>query len=236
MSRDIRITPNLGSTASGLYPEIQFRGISQSFISLKVDDDGSILYTGTYGSLFNITDSKDGLLHSVNDISGLPILQVYSWDYVQLGKWNKYTLCVDSDKVGIGVTGPSNKFHIYDTSGLGAFRLQDGTEGAGKVLTSDVNGLATWQSVGGGTSSSGTVQLVNGQAVVYTSYVTTGSKIFLTYAGDSASGWTFSAPNNTMTTYTDTIVSNTSFQIEAVDATGANDTSNQAWVHWFIIN
>jgi hypothetical protein len=234
MPRDIKITPHLGSTGSGLYPEIKFRGISQSFITLKVDDDGSLKYTGTYGTLFNITDSKDGLLHSVNDISGLPILSVYSYDFVQMGKWDKYALVVNSDKVGVGLTGPTNKFHIYDTSGLGAFRLQDGTEASGYVLRSDANGVGTWQP--GGIISSGTVQLTNGQAVVSTTNVTVGSKIFLTYAGDSGSGWTFSsAPNNTMTTFTDTIIANTSFQIEAVDASGLNDTTNQAWVHWMII-
>jgi len=150
MSRDIRITPHLGSTATGLYPEIKFRGISQSFITLKVDDDGSVVYTGTYGALFNITDNKDGLLHSVNDISGLPILSVYSYDYVQMGKWDKNTLVVNVDKVGIGLTGPSSSLHIYSTQS-GAFRLEDGTQGVGKYLVSDTNGVGTWtSSVAGG--------------------------------------------------------------------------------------
>lgn len=145
MPRDILITPNRGSTGSNAFPKIQFNGLSSSTISLKVDDDGSVVYSGTYGVLFNVTDSKDGLLHSVNDVSGLPILQVYSYDYVQLGKWDKNSFVVNSDKVGIGLTAPTDKLHIYDTSGLGAFRLEDGTQQNGYVLTSDANGLATWQ-------------------------------------------------------------------------------------------
>jgi hypothetical protein len=57
--------------------------------------------------------------------------------------------------VGIGLTGPSTNLHIYSTSS--AFRLEDGSQGAGKVLVSDANGLATWSSVGSGSSgSSGT--------------------------------------------------------------------------------
>jgi len=145
MSRDIRITPHLGSTATGEYPEIKFRGISQSYISLKVDDDGSVVYTGTYGSLFNITDNKDGLLHSVNDISGLPILSVYSYDYVQMGKWDKYTLCVNSDKVGVGLTSPSGILHIENN---GALFTQLKITGS----SSQTNPLTTWED-GGGTVS-----------------------------------------------------------------------------------
>lgn len=145
MSRDIFIKPNRGATGPNLYPEIAFSGTSSATpIKLKVDDDGSVLFTGTYGVLFNISDNKDGLLHSVNDVSGLPIFSVYSYDYVQMGKWDKNTLVVNSDLVGVGLTAPSTKLHIYATSS-GAFRLQDGTETNGYVLTSDANGVGTWQ-------------------------------------------------------------------------------------------
>lgn len=143
MSRDILITPHRGSTGSNQYPEISFNGLSASSIKLKVDDDGSVVYTGTYGVLFNINDKKDGLLHSINDVSGLPILSVYSYDYVQMGKWNKNTLVVNSDKVGVGLTGPTTPFHIYSTQS-GAFRLQDGSQGLNKILVSDANGVGTW--------------------------------------------------------------------------------------------
>lgn len=232
--RDIFITPNRGLTGTSQYPKIEFYGLSQSFITLKVDNDGSVKYTGTYGTLFNITDSKDGLLHSVNDISGLPILSVYSYDYVQLGKWDKNALIVNSDKVGIGLTAPSTLLHISSTQS-GAFRLQDTTQAAGYVLISDANGVGTWGPASGGIVDSGTIQLANGQAVVNTTNVVVGSKIFLTYAGDAGSGWTFSAFSNTFALLTDSIVANTSFNIEAFDGAGSNDTGNNAWVHWMIL-
>lgn len=51
----------------------------------------------------------------------------------------------NSGNVGIGLTGPSTKLHIYATQS-GAFRLEDGTQPyAGYVLTSDTNGVGTWQ-------------------------------------------------------------------------------------------
>jgi hypothetical protein len=41
--------------------------------------------------------------------------------------------------VGIGTTAPTEKLHV-----VGSVRIVDGTEGAGKVLTSDANGRGTW--------------------------------------------------------------------------------------------
>ena len=43
--------------------------------------------------------------------------------------------------VGIGGSTPQDKLHI-----VGNLRMEDGNQGVGKVLTSDANGTATWQS------------------------------------------------------------------------------------------
>lgn len=45
--------------------------------------------------------------------------------------------------VGIGTSAPQAKLHI-----AGSMRLADGTQGAGKVLKSDANGTASWQTAG----------------------------------------------------------------------------------------
>ncbi len=42
--------------------------------------------------------------------------------------------------LGIGTTNPTSKLHI-----VGALKIVDGTHGAGKILTSDASGLASWQ-------------------------------------------------------------------------------------------
>ena len=50
-----------------------------------------------------------------------------------------------SGNVGIGTASPSTKLHIVATQS-GAFRLEDGTQSyPGYVLTSDANGVGTWQ-------------------------------------------------------------------------------------------
>jgi hypothetical protein len=49
------------------------------------------------------------------------------------------TIC-SAQNVGIGTTTPSAKLHVN-----GSLRITNGTQAAGKVLTSDANGNATWQ-------------------------------------------------------------------------------------------
>lgn len=46
--------------------------------------------------------------------------------------------------VGVGTTTPSTKLDIVSTT-AGALKITDGTQGNGKILVSDANGVATWQ-------------------------------------------------------------------------------------------
>lgn len=56
----------------------------------------------------------------------------------------------DNGNVGIGVTSPGAKLEI-----AGQIKITGGTPGAGKVLTSDAAGLASWQAPGAMTCSCG---------------------------------------------------------------------------------
>jgi hypothetical protein len=51
----------------------------------------------------------------------------------------------NSGNLGIGTSIPTANLHI-----VGGVRIVDGNQGAGKVLTSDANGNASWQTAGGG--------------------------------------------------------------------------------------
>lgn len=53
----------------------------------------------------------------------------------------RFVIDEDGD-VGIGASNPNAKLHIN-----GDFRLVDGSEGSGKVLTSDINGFGSWQTL-----------------------------------------------------------------------------------------
>lgn len=53
----------------------------------------------------------------------------------------------NSGNVGIGTSSPTQTLHI-----VGSLKFVDGNQGANKVLTSDANGVGSWQTGGGGGS------------------------------------------------------------------------------------
>lgn len=48
----------------------------------------------------------------------------------------------DDGKVGIGTTAPTEKLHV-----AGSIKMVDGNQAANKLMTSDANGVASWQAV-----------------------------------------------------------------------------------------
>ena len=112
MASDIVITPSRGSTS--VNAKIDFTGAStaSSQIRLEVLPDNSLAFVGTTGSLFSIADSVTGSLMSVNDASGLPILEVFDTDKVVMGQYNQNTLVVNGTNVGIGTASPNSKLEI----------------------------------------------------------------------------------------------------------------------------
>ncbi|MBC7412373.1 MAG: hypothetical protein H7331_07955 [Bacteroidia bacterium] len=55
-----------------------------------------------------------------------------------------FGLVAQAQNVGIGTTNPDEKLHV-----VGSLKVVDGTQGVGKVLTSDATGKGTWQAVNG---------------------------------------------------------------------------------------
>ena len=107
MAKDIRIfTRPTGN------PQIQLSGSAHSSIALEVLESGSLAFMGDSGSLFSISDSLVGSLMSVNDISGLPILEVFDTDKVVMGSFGQNTLVVTGSKVGIGTATPDTTLQI----------------------------------------------------------------------------------------------------------------------------
>lgn len=63
---------------------------------------------------------------------------------------NERMRITSTGNVGIGTTSPATKLAVN-----GSVTIADGTQGAGKVLTSDANGKASWQTGGGSSSGTG---------------------------------------------------------------------------------
>ena len=168
MPNNILITPGSAS--------IQFSGSAANTIRLQVEQSGSVAFYGNSGSLFSITDQLSGSLMSVNDISGLPILEVFSDDKVVMGTFNRNTLVVTGSRIGIDKAVPTADLDISGSVFItGSLRMNSGgitgsLFGTSSVATSASFALSASFAPGGGTTFPFT-----GNAVITGSLIITGS-------------------------------------------------------------
>jgi len=127
-TRDILITPR--PTGSTFNPSIDFSNWSGDTIKLEVLVDGTVSFIGDNGQLFTIGDSLTGSLMSVNNISGMPILEVFSDDRVVGGAYNSNAFVVSGSTVGLGTAYPGD-YNLYvsgNTNLDGGFYISQGQE------------------------------------------------------------------------------------------------------------
>ena len=99
---------------------MQFSGSAANPIVLLVEPSGSVNFVGTTGSILKIMDNLSGSLFSVNNISGLSILEVFSNNQIKMGNPSNYALVVSGSNVII--TGSlidkssGTKFLVVDTT------------------------------------------------------------------------------------------------------------------------
>ena len=88
--------------------------------SLTVEKSGSTVFevVGSTGQLFSIEDRMQGSLFAVSDISGLPILEVFSDDKIVAGAYGKNTFVINDDKVGVGTDTPDAPLHISSSDNV----------------------------------------------------------------------------------------------------------------------
>ena len=91
--KNIIITPNIGSTSAD--PKVQFVGANaatSATISLNVypTNNGTLSFEASAGQLFSISNSFTGTIFSVNDISGIPSIEVFDTGEVRLAQYNGF--------------------------------------------------------------------------------------------------------------------------------------------------
>ena len=96
---------------------------------LIVQGSGSIILDiqGSQGELFSVTDSLSGSLFSVNDISGIPIMEVFSNNTIKMGTFNNEAIIVSGSRTGMGIATPQAKLHISGANNDSLFRIQSPT-------------------------------------------------------------------------------------------------------------
>jgi hypothetical protein len=100
--KNILITPNTGSSTAN--PTMVFTGADNTPITLRTLDNGTVSFEGTFGQLFSVSDSLSGTIFSINDISGIPSMEVLDTGTIRLAQY--------SGNVGIGLASPVHKLQV----------------------------------------------------------------------------------------------------------------------------
>jgi hypothetical protein len=164
--RDIRIIPDRGSSTD---PVIYFTGadsLSSATITLRVYNSGTdatLSFEGDVGQLFSITDSTFGPVFAVNDVTGIPSIEVYDTGEIRFAQYNGY----------LNVAGTANA----TSTNTGVVRIAGGT-GIAKDLyvggNINVGGTITASSVSGTVTNSTNVTITNdpsNAAIMYPTFV-----------------------------------------------------------------
>lgn len=114
-----------GTTYATASVDISVTGSITAYKSGSTGDDVVMAIDGAQGRLFEITDQLSGSLFSVNDISGIPIFEVFSDDTVNIGTFNNEAIVVAGDTCT--ATG----------SFTGIFKAEDGAALAPSITFND---------------------------------------------------------------------------------------------------
>lgn len=149
-------SPTVSTTASSIKGE--FNGVVSNLTGKGIGVYGRGIRTSGTGVAFGVygeTVSDVGVAGVTNTFfaTGTGVLGYSDAGYGVNGNANSgiggyfsstsgYALVTSSGNVGIGTTTPTAKLDI-----LGSVKIANGSQGANKVLVSDVNGLATWQTI-----------------------------------------------------------------------------------------
>lgn len=121
--KDIVITPNRGSSTAN--PTMRFTGGNATVansINVSVYADGTLSFEGTAGQLFSITNSLSGTIFSVNDVSGIPSIEVTDGGTIRLAQYN--------GNVGIGTATVTSGTELAVFGG----NIQIGTASSGLIF------------------------------------------------------------------------------------------------------
>ncbi len=121
--------------------DARISGTGQNILTLigSGNSTTSPLFTvqGSSGELFTVSDNLVGSLFSVNNISGLPVLEAFSDDTILMGTYSAPSL--NSTAKVIATTGTTNIFSIPTSAYTGAFfdyTVSDGTNlRAGNIMS-----------------------------------------------------------------------------------------------------
>jgi hypothetical protein len=132
------ITPSSSLHVSG---NLKIDGVVTG--SLSIEGSGSTIFevNGSEGQLFSITDSLSGSLFAVSDVSGLPILEVFSDDRIIAGAFNNKALVISGSHTTLKNTVISGSLNVSSSVTASTY-YGDGSNLTG-INTGSWNGIFT---------------------------------------------------------------------------------------------
>lgn len=109
--KNILITPNIGVAAD---PKIVFSGADAGSTAQNITltvyptNSGTLSFDGSTGQLFSITNSMTGTIYSVNDVSGIPSIEVLDTGLIKLAQYSGNVVLGSATDTGLAklqVTG-----------------------------------------------------------------------------------------------------------------------------------
>jgi uncharacterized membrane protein (DUF441 family) len=87
-------------------PLINFVNTTNANLQVSYLDSNTLSFSGTSGQLFSITDSMTGTIFAVNDISGVPSIEVDDTGIIRLAETFGNVL------IGTATNSSSSKLHV----------------------------------------------------------------------------------------------------------------------------
>jgi hypothetical protein len=131
--KNIVITPNIGS--STLDPTIAFYGGDAStntdiFLRVYPTSNGTLSVEGSVGQLFSVTNDMSNTIYSVNDISGIPSIEVNANGQIDLAQYNgkvNLTTATIKEVTTVSATGASSTINFDVLTQTVEFRTGNAT-------------------------------------------------------------------------------------------------------------
>lgn len=141
--KNIVITPNR-DTVANIVPEIKFSGgdaTTNTDITLRVytASNGTLSVEGSSGQLFSITNDMSNSIFSVNDVSGIPSIDV--------GADGNIDLVPYGGNVAIGSSStPSNTLHVFGSANVAGTLKSAGLYDSSNrlLLVKNSSGTVVW--------------------------------------------------------------------------------------------
>ena len=197
--KNILITPNVGANGD---PTIVFSAANTTSNAANITlrayptSNGTLSFEGSAGQLFSITNNLTGTLFSVNDISGIPSIEVLDTGRINLAQYNGNVVIGANTSANASTSNTTGELVVFGGIGVTGNLYVGGTSAGSNGIYTDIlryaaNGLP-WVMGGGGPGSSGNV---SASGYTANTIITANSGGFL-----GSSGSFFVASNNAIVT------------------------------------